>query len=269
MLVPRVTHAQMSWDTIRKDFGNGFGDIWHTWSRTVKGSKKDYAIAGVVILSIAGLSAVDDKIDDWAVDNDDTQLGRSLEFFRQEKDGYGSEFGSGRFLLPFAGGLWLVGIVSENRALRDAGMGCLAAHQAESIPRGLAYKLVSRRRPSTANGDQYDITFPGGEWEFHSFFAGHFANALGCVTVWSSRFHLGVLEPVLYAAAFAVGGGRVLDRKHWASDIVTGGVISYAISRSIARRQLKRLGVKTEESTSGWYITPALGGATVGWAKKF
>jgi membrane-associated phospholipid phosphatase len=269
-VAPESGESQASLGEIGSDFKWAFADIWHVWTSPLRASPREWLIGAAAAGAIAGISAADDEIDAWVVRNPEDFSIRAVRPFRQDRDGILSEFGSGRFLLPASGALYLIGVIADNRALRDAGIGCAAAHQAETIPRGLSYRAVSRRRPSTANGDQYDISFPGGEWEVHSFFGGHLANALACATVWSTRFKLGPLEPLMYSAAVAVGFGRIVDRKHWTSDIITGAVIAYPMARSIAKRQLRRLEGDDRAEASGLFTEPGVAGSTkIGWKTVF
>jgi membrane-associated phospholipid phosphatase len=66
-------------------------------------------------------------------------------------------------------------------------------------------------------------------------------NAIGCASYLSHRFQMGFAEPVIYAAAAGIGIARIADRRHWTSDTVLSLVAGYAIGRTIAGRQLKRL----------------------------
>ena len=165
-----------------------------------------------------------------------------------------------------------------NRKLREAGWGCLAASQASGSIRQATYALVSRERPSLNNGDQYAIKTPGGEWDYHSFFAGHATNAWSCVTFWNTRFHMGVLEPVLYAGAAGITFSRMTDRRHWASDTWVGIAAGYAMGRSVAaryaRRQSKREAKERAEPIrasflEGLQIAPTTNGLAVGWSGSF
>ena len=131
-------------------------------------------------------------------------------------------------------------MVADNRKLREAGWGCLAAWQASSSIRSLTYAVLARERPSVENSDPNRIDVPGGDWNMHSFFGGHAANAVACATFWNSRFKMGIAEPVLYGAAAAISLGRMTDRRHWASDTWVGMAAGYAMGRSIAARYARR-----------------------------
>jgi PAP2 superfamily protein len=181
-------------------------------------------------------------------------------------------------LIPISAVLLASGMVSDNRKLREAGWGCLSASQASASIRGVLYEVVSRERPVIADGDQYAVTTPGGDWNHHSFFAGHAANAWSCVTFWNTRFHLGLLEPVLYAGATGITFSRMKDRRHWASDTWVGIAAGYAMGRSVAARYAQRESKREQKADKepiraslleGLQLAPTRGGLAIGWSGVF
>jgi hypothetical protein len=152
------------------------------------------------------------------------------------------DLGSGTLMTRIGGALWLVGLVSGSEGLRDAGIGCAASEKTQSTIRHGVYKLVSRRRPLTEEGepDPWDFDVPGGDWEHHSFFGGHGANIMTCASFINHRFHLGYVEPAIMALAVGDNIGRVVDRRHWASDAFVGAAVGFAIGKAFADRQLER-----------------------------
>ena len=107
------------------------------------------------------------------------------------------------------------------------------------------------------------------------------ANIMACATSLSTRFDLGVGEPLLYGFAAAVGVGRIIDRGHWASDQVVGVVFAYAIGREVAMRQRYRLARSREagvpalteiprSTREGFYfIRDESRGLGLGWQRRF
>jgi hypothetical protein len=143
--------------------------------------------------------------------------------------------------------------VSGSEGLRDAGIGCAAAEKTQSALRHGVYKLVSRRRPLTEEGepDPWDFDVPGGDWEHHSFFGGHGANIMTCASFINYRFDLGWAEPAIMALAVGVNIGRVVDRRHWASDAFVGAAVGVAIGKAFADRQLERRRDRTGVESEG------------------
>lgn len=238
--------AQRTLRTVGTDFWNAGTDIWAVWTSPVHAGVRDWATAAAVTVGGVVLTPLDDDIDRWVVRHADGGFARALEPIRENRGTNLGDLPTGRLILPISGGLYLAGFVADKPGLRDAALGCLASQQANSAVRHATYALVARTRPSefdagARSGDQYEIDVPGEEWERHSFFGGHVANAFACATFFSERFELGLAEPVLYLFATGVVAGRTLDRRHWLSDDVLGAAFGYAVGRVVAHRQKERL----------------------------
>ena len=243
--------AQRTLGTVGRDLVGAGSDIWAGWTSPIDATGRDWLAAAAVAAGGVVVSPFDDDIDRWVVRNDDGGFQRALKPLRENRGTNLGDLPTGRMILPISGGLYLVGFVADRSALRDAALGCVASQQANSAVRHVTYALVARTRPSefavegtpspARQGDQYEIGVPGGEWEEHSFFGGHVANAFACATFFSERFELGYVEPVLYAFATGIGVARTVDRRHWVSDNLLGAAFGYAVGRAIAHRQKERL----------------------------
>lgn len=269
--------AQVTSRTTGHELRDALADVWHIWVSPLRAEPRDWIAAIGVAAGTAALFPVDDQIDSWIVRHPNS----ALHDFAKPWDESNPELGdlsTGQRLLPISVVLIASGMVSDNRKLREAGWGCLSAWQASSTIRQATYAAISRERPSMDNGDQYAIEVPGGEWDFHSFFGGHAANAVACATFWNTRFEMGVLEPILYASAAGITLSRMTDRRHWASDTWVGVAAGYAMGRSIAaryaRRQARREREKQNEQIrmsvlEGLRVAPIPGGLAIRWSGQF
>ena len=279
-------HAQVTLKTVVTDIGRGAGDIWHVWTAPFHAEGRDWRDAGLVAGATLVLVPADRAVDRWIAGHQAALPIVAVRPFREGKGYRPADFGTGRILLPLSAALYTTGFATRTRALRDAGVGLAASQQANSVIRHLTYEVVSRERPSTAEGRAYDIRFPGGEWKYHSFFGGHVANAFATAGYLGERFQLGLVEPVLYASATGIGLARMADRRHWVSDTFLGAAVGYSIGRSVATRQKNRLADERAVRTglgnaeqqgsplgrfaSGLYATTSPGaGAIVGWRGTF
>jgi hypothetical protein len=273
-ILPATAEAQRTFKAIGKDLWTDVGDIWYVWKSPFHAGASDWKDFGLVMVAGAAISPLDDDIDRWVVRNPESLPLDLIEHFREDAKLNLGDLSVGRRILPASGIMYLIGFAADNRSLKDAGLGCAAAQQTNSAPRHVLYEVVKRRRPSTAEGDQYLFGLGGGPWEEHSLVGGHVANAVGCAAFLSERFQLGVAEPVLYTIALAIGVARVADRRHWTSDQFIGIVGGYAVGRTIAHRQLRRLdrqGATTDASPD--YSAPRFGrsreGYRIGWTLSF
>jgi len=269
--------AQVTLRNTGREFGDALGDVLHIWISPVQADRRDWISAIGVAAGGAALLPVDNQVDSWIVRHPNAAILRAVVPFDEDHPNLG-DLSTGQRLLPISAVLLVSGMVSDNRKLREAGWGCLSVWQASSTIRAAVYAGVSRERPSIAEGDQYAVTTPGGEWAYHSFFGGHAANAWACTTFWNSRFHMGLLEPVLYAGAAGITFSRMKDRRHWASDTWIGIAAGYAMGRSVAARYAQRESRREQKKEvepirasflEGLSLAPTRGGITVGWSGVF
>lgn len=277
LTIATTASAQVTFKTTATELKDGVLDVFYIWTSPVRAKPRDVIGAIGVTAGAAALWPVDDQVDSWIVRHPNAALVRAFTPWDENHPELG-DLSTGQRLLPISAVLITSGMIADNRKLREAGWGCLSGWQASSTIRAVMYATISRERPSLNRGDQYAIRTPGGEWDYHSFFAGHAANAWACTTFWNTRFHMGLLEPVLYAGAAGITFSRMKDRRHWASDTWVGIVAGYAMGRTVAGRYARRE-AKREEKTKpepiraalldGLQIAPTPGGVALGWSGTF
>lgn len=221
---------------------------------------------GAALAATGASMLVDQPVSDWAIRNKDSWGFRAIDPVRR-----GGFLFAGKYVVPPIAAAYVAGVALNNQDLRDFVTGCASSWAANSFARKLVYRLVGRARPDTMPDDPQHWRGPGSgsEWQMRSFPAGHFANGMACVSYWNARFKMGPVEPALYALAAAIGIGRLADEAHWTSDSVLGGVFGYAVGREVARRSLSRNAARgaagaTPLSTSSMYLSPEMGGVTLG-----
>ena len=268
------------------DVTNAARDFGAIWISPFRGSGKDYLITGGVLAAAAALSPLDDDVDRWAVRNRDRGVLDAIRPLRR-----GGDFYSINKATPYVGGLYLVGLLTKSRGVRDGIFGCAAAYGANTtIRHQVVYRLIGRNRPDTirnrpegyvpvgaAQGDQYEFNFPSKGYGDHSFPGGHVATMATCASFLSHRFQMGAVEPALAILVTAMGVGRIADQGHWLSDQVVGVAFGYAVGREVARRQKRRLereqqGPSFPESAirgTGPYIGADENGTRIGWQHNF
>jgi membrane-associated phospholipid phosphatase len=239
---PSPVAAQLRADSSWKDLKRLGGDVWSMWTSPVHATAGD--LRGVAaVAAIAGVAAAGDApLQHWIKDHPDTWPVRVLLHPLREDARYPAyELGSGQYLLPLSAALYIAGSASRSRGLRDAGLGCAAAHLTSAGAREIVYLLLARDRPRLSPDDPFRFHFPGTrDWNAHSFFSGHIANSMGCASFFAHRFALHAAEPVIYAFVMAIGAGRVVDGRHWLSDTVVGSLFGYATGRTISARMRAR-----------------------------
>jgi membrane-associated phospholipid phosphatase len=256
------------------------GDIVGTWAAPFHSSGRDWLGAGLVVVGSAAVSPFDDNIDNWLVRHHDNAVWSTLNEFREG----GSAF-AGKTITPVAAGVYVVGIVTKNRGIRDGVWGCVAAYASESVVRSqVMYRVVGRLRPDSVRtdhvlvpsrqGDQYKFYFPGSNaWGKHSLPAGHVANAAACASFLSHRFGNPYITVPAYAITIGVGVGRLVDRRHWTSDTMLGALFGYAVGKEVGIRSLDRRERDTDGQAAVDASGPFLGGneygLLIGWKTTF
>lgn len=90
---------------------------------------------------------------------------------------------------------------------------------------------------ATARGtprDSHDpFTFKLG---YSSFPSSHTAHAFAMATVLADRYGLGV-GTIAYTLATGVGAARIIQERHWGSDVVAGAALGWAIGYTLSRRR--------------------------------
>jgi len=256
------------------------GDIVGTWAAPFHSSGRDWLGAGLVVVGGAAVSPFDDNIDNWFVRHHDNAVWSALNEFREG----GSAF-AGKTITPVAAGVYVVGIVTKNRGIRDGVWGCVASYASESVVRSqVMYRAVGRLRPDSLRsnhvlvpsrqGDQYKFYFPGSNaWGKHSLPAGHVANAAACASFLSHRFGNPYITVPAYAVTIGVGVGRLVDRRHWTSDTILGALFGYAVGKEVGIRSLDRRERDTDGQAavdaSGLFLGGNENGLLIGWKTTF
>ena len=226
----------------------------------------------------AALLPVDDQIDSWIVRHPNSAAVRAVTPFDKDHPNLG-DLSTSQRLIPISAVLLTSGMISDNRKLREAGWGCFrrrrqAARFAKACtPSYLASDRQSRTAISTRSRRQAATGIITRSSPVTRRTPG------ACSTFWNSRFHMGLLEPVLYAGAAGITFSRMKDRRHWASDTWVGIASGYAMGRSVAaryaRREAKRRAEEGRASRSaslldGLQLSPMPGGGlALGWSGKF
>jgi len=261
----QVAAAQSFGRMLEDDARNVGKDVWAVWTSPFDAKKNDWLLAAGAVGTVGVSMLADQAVSDWAIKNADGGFLKSLSPVRR-----GGKLFAGKYVVPPVAVAYVVGIAIQNQGLRDAVMGCMSSWGAQSAVRKAIYATIGRARPDTMpNGPQHWQLGSRGNWQLHSFPAGHFANAMACATFWDKRFNLGPGSVLVYGLAAAVGIGRFADRAHWFSDTVLGGILGYAVGNEIARRSLKREHERHSSSNAQPYVAPASPGYGFGWRFEF
>lgn len=248
--------GRLAAQSIPKDFvtdiKSGVSDVLVVWAAPFRGGARDYAI-GAASLGVAGaFGLADERVATWVRTHPTAGVMRALRPLRHGQGDVYVKAAGGSGHTPGAFAVYTVGLLTRSQAIRDLGMGCLAAAEAHMTFRQIVYASVSRERPLYRDtvdgvpieraGRPYHVRFPGtSSPDDNSFFSGHAASVFSCVTFVNTRFHLRYAEPVLWAFAGALSVGRAADQRHYVSDVLIGSLIGFGAGRLVGHRSQARM----------------------------
>lgn len=234
---PTALRAQFRADSTWHDVRHAGGDIWALWTSPVRASASDLGGFAVFASGVGVAAALDEPLYHWILDHPSAWPVHVLHPLRESARFPLYKLGTGAYVIPLSTAAYLAGVMSKSRALRDAGMACLAGDLTIAGVRQTIFLFLTRERPVGSPDDPFVFGFPGTQDPRHqSFFSGHVANSMACASFVSHRFDLHAAEPVFYTFVMAIGAGRVVDGQHWLSDTVMGGMFGYLVGRTISGR---------------------------------
>jgi membrane-associated phospholipid phosphatase len=144
----------------------------------------------------------------------------------------GNTFGDWRFIVPAISAAYVAGDITGSSAVkRTAVQAGAAAALATALAGGLKY-AVGRTRPYAASTSFDFRPFSGAS----SFPSGHTAVAFALATAVADQTRDGWSDYVVYGAATLTALARINDNKHWASDVLVGGLVGHLSARWVTRR---------------------------------
>ncbi len=244
LLLAAPLHAQRTLGSAAEDVKHVLGDALYVGATPFRTDADDVPRLLAAAAGFGAATLLDEPVQRWIRSNPGSAAVRAFDPWSDEHLAW---LGDTQHLLQISGAMYAVGFAADSRDLRDAALGCITADGTGSLIRHGIYELVSRERPynkdtgeHVEDGDHW--AFPGGDWSDHSFFGGHVANIMSCVSFWNHRFDMGVAEPVLYGFATALGVERTLQEAHWTSDTMLGILVGYLIGAQVAHRYAEREG---------------------------
>jgi membrane-associated phospholipid phosphatase len=144
----------------------------------------------------------------------------------------GNSFGDWRIIVPALSAGYLAGEIAGSSELKGTILRAgAAAAIATGINSGLKY-AVGRTRPDIAGGNFEFRPFSGA----NSFPSGHTAAAFAIATAVADQTRDGWSDYVLYGAATLTAISRINDNRHWASDVLVGGLIGHLSGKWVSKQ---------------------------------
>lgn len=121
---------------------------------------------------------------------------------------------------------------------------------------------IGRHRPYTNNGPyKTEVLDFYLDSKYHSFPSGHTSSIFAISTVLAGRMKSRTARWITYGLATSVGFQRMMDRKHWASDVIAGALIGHLVGNMVIK--------KNKKSNEDISVSPFTDGNTIGFALNF
>jgi membrane-associated phospholipid phosphatase len=211
------------------------GKLPENLGRTVAGLFDEESVAPFVTGGVAtGVSrALDDRVRQ-AVAKPGTRFGRIMD-----------KAGGALATSLFVGGLFVAGQVANDQRFRDMTYDMAGA---SLVSAGLTAALKFTVRRTRPNGENR-----------RSFPSGHASNAFALASVAERHYGWKAGAPA-YVAAAAIGASRLVEDKHYLSDVVAGATVGYLAGTTTVRVNSEPL---PEEQGCGcgaaWSLAPVVG----------
>jgi membrane-associated phospholipid phosphatase len=112
--------------------------------------------------------------------------------------------------------------IIRDQKLQDVSMAAIKTVVVTAVLTEAIKYAAGRARPYTGEGAGSFHPFPGNREPYKSFPSGHTSLAFAVFTPFAEGY-----SRWIYAIPMAVGAGRVMQDKHWVSDVAFGGGIGF------------------------------------------
>ena len=198
-----------------------FGSVWASPTRW--GQKDLMTFSAVLGIGLAWY-AFDQNIHSWVQENQNSSTRDTAQVM--------SNLGHGFFLGTLLTGLYVSGEIARKEGLRRVAlMGLESWLTSGAIVLGLKF-VVGRARPTTGRGSHNFNPFSTGS-SFYSFPSGHSASIFAVAAVVADQTDSGFMDFCAYSLASMVAVSRILEEKHWISDVFIGSAIGYFVGKKI------------------------------------
>ena len=189
---------------------------------------KSALILGGVAAGIGGLMLVDEDIQDFAQRNRTEGLDSAAEVL-EDLGSVGAVFAGQVALLGT--GWWFRESEAGEKLMETALVGLEAQLFTEAFA-GAAKFVFGRSRPSENRGSDFYEPFQSFDRSLPS---SHAARAFAVAAVFADRYDHPV-PLILYSTATAIGLSRIVLNEHFASDVLAGAALGFAIGKALSWR---------------------------------
>ncbi len=222
-----------------------------------KPTKKTLIRDGIILGATVGISFLDKPIQQWAVKF------RSSNPWSARPSKTLSDIGGAFEIVPLAV-IATTGFVFKNEKLRTTTALAIQSYVTSTVWSAMFKQLFGRSRPDSYNpiSGLNDSRFHGPFFkspthESNSFPSGHATVAFAAATVYAKEYKDIPGVPIIsYGIATAVTLSRITQNRHWATDLIAGGLLGFACGTQVVNNyhryaRLKRQGGFSKPNSKG------------------
>ena len=207
--------------------------------------------AAAVVAATAGLIAWGDKpIQQFYYRNSSVFISKTSYYFF-------SPLGSGLYDIPTLGIFYACGVIWKNKKAKETGLKGLEAFVITAVITQVIKQVTHRHRPyqdTPPNPHNWDGPFSwGGEYGmfgYNSFPSGHSSTAFSIATVISLEYWDTKWVPIVcFGLAGLTAAYRLAMNDHWASDVLFGSALGFAVGSMVFFNANKKLQIIPVSST--------------------
>jgi len=182
-----------------------------------------------------------------------TQDAQIQKIFQQNQTPFLTDFsnyflepwGSGVYTIPALGILYGCGFLFGNDKAKATALKGLEAFVLAAISAQIIKQITHRHRPSQDEPPNPNFwEGPFAPITYASFPSGHSAVVFAVAAVLGSAYKETIWVPILcYSIAGLTALSRIYDNEHWASDVLLGSALGFAIGKTIYRNGFGKLKV--------------------------
>ncbi len=195
---------------------------WYTLSSPARWQQSDWIRAGVVLSTIGATMLLDDEIRSWVQRN----RTKTVNDIFNTVEPFGNRYS------PYM----LLGLYGASKLIRDERLQHTTLLATRSLIVSTAHyvsiKAFTRRlRPDVAH-NQFTFAAPF-TVDYTSFPSGHTNTVFSIATIYALEYRDKKWAPwVAYGLASLTGASRIVQNRHWTSDVLTGALIGHFAAKA-------------------------------------
>lgn len=228
-----------------------WSDLKQQLTSPFRGTKEDYYRFGGLIVTTAALSYADKPLQKNVI------RWRESSTTVKTTSNYITKFG-GVYEVVTLGTLGAYGYVFKNEKVKTTTLLATQSYITAGVIETALKVLTGRQRPNYIDPvtQRPSPTFHGPFYNtdnlYKSFPSGHTTAAFAAATVYAMEYRKQILVPIIsYTAASLVGISRVVENKHWATDVLLGATLGYLCGRQVVNNYHRYAKLKTPGRDKG------------------